>query len=365
MKKLGILALSGALLFSGIATSCASFMGNDPYSIENVASVLNPDGSTTVTIEFTEGADVPDYTFTLPKGTEGNGIENITSKLDENGERIIVTINYTSPDVEDTVIYVPVIEGPGIKSLTEEYDEDGNKILVFTFTDGRPDFKVTIPKGDTGAGIKNITWNTDEATRITNVTISFDDGRDELNFVIPAPLDGVGIKEISIEPDPLTGDNIMIFIMTDDSEMKVSFPRATQWYSGSSDPNLNPALGLTGDYYFETEHLIIYQKSGDTWYEVANLGSATTSTKYKVTFNLNDRTDGGPLASFDVNDKSTYEVFSGRNFFQMGYSVPVPIRTGYTFKGWYTKSEYNVTLGAFTDMVNVFSDMNLYAHWTK
>ena len=49
-------------------------------------------------------------------------------------------------------------------------------------------------------------------------------------------------------------------------------------------------------------------------------------------------------------------------------TLPIPVRPGYTFGGWYHRAipengKPDATMGLFTDLTPVFSDLTLYAYW--
>ena len=361
MKKSAIFLLSSALLFGALGTSCSSFMGSDAYSIENVTSKLNSDGSTTVTIEFTDESDTPDYTFTIPGG---NGIKDVVAVTDLENSVVKVTIIFTDPSLKDYVVNLPIVKGPGIESITEGVDEGtGEKVMIISFTDDRPDVKFPLPQGEKGLGIKEIRSEVQE-DRTVKVEIEFDDGN-ITNLTIPAPLDGVGIKTISVEVDVETGKNKLIFELSDGTRQEVLVDRATVWYSGTDDPNTIPDLGFNGDFYFESIHYIIYKKTSGVWMEIANLGSASISVKHTVTFDLNDRYDGGGRAQFVSGYKNEYSIPDGRYFAALGYEMPLATRAGYKFNGWYRTANINSTSGAFTDTTPIFRSDKLFANWIK
>ena len=80
-----------------------------------------------------------------------------------------------------------------------------------------------------------------------------------------------------------------------------------------------------------------------------------TANKYTVTFNAN----GG---SVDTDSKSvTYDSAYG--------TLPTPIMTGYTFRGWWTEPDYTASSDSGTQItsastVSILGEQMLYAHWT-
>lgn len=357
MKLKGIILLTGALL-TGTITSCG-FFGDESYSIKNVESVLNDNGSTTVTIQFTDGADMPDYTFTIP---QSNGIKDVKAEHDAANEKVVITISFTEASVEDYIIEVPIISGNGISEITEKKDKQtGETKMVISFTDGRPDVEITIPNGERGVGIKSITPTYNE-DRTVLLTIEFDDGVIQ-EVLIPAPLDGVGIAFISSSIDPATGKTKIVFSLTDGSSQEIFVERAATWHSGYYNPNNIEEFGYVGDFYFEKTHYMIYEKTTNGWELIANLGESTSVKKRIVTFNLND--EDGIHADFVEGSLKSYEILEGRNFISTGIEMPLATREGYKFNGWYTSSIVGPTTGLFTDLTPVFSDIQLWANWIK
>ncbi|MBS7286012.1 MAG: InlB B-repeat-containing protein [Kiritimatiellae bacterium] len=99
-------------------------------------------------------------------------------------------------------------------------------------------------------------------------------------------------------------------------------------------------------------------KSGGTKFEASSTVSITseqtlyarwTAKTYTVTFNAND----GSVSptSKEVTYASTYG------------DLPIPMRTGYTFDGWYTSASGGTKIEA-SSTVSITSAQTLHAHWT-
>jgi uncharacterized repeat protein (TIGR02543 family) len=78
--------------------------------------------------------------------------------------------------------------------------------------------------------------------------------------------------------------------------------------------------------------------------------SETPVTTYKVTFNPN----GGSVTP------TSKTVTVGNKYGEL----PTPTRSNYTYKGWYTEKSGGTKIISST-IVNINSDITLYAHWTK
>ena len=93
-------------------------------------------------------------------------------------------------------------------------------------------------------------------------------------------------------------------------------------------------------------------ENGNWWINGVDTGKpAINLDYYTVTLNL----DGGYFE--DPSTPTTYEVKEGHYI----ENLPVPIKDGYEFLGWYTSSD--ATAGLFTSTTPVYSDFNLIARY--
>ena len=105
-------------------------------SITNIESMYDEEsGMTTVTITTNDGEA---HEFELPKGRDGNGVANVSQTKEENGD-IVITITYTDPSVEPSIITLPYRngeDGTGIQSIVGGVSTDGESyFLLITYTD--------------------------------------------------------------------------------------------------------------------------------------------------------------------------------------------------------------------------------------
>ena len=137
---------------------------------------------------------------------------------------------------------------------------------------------------------------------------------------------------------------------------QLKFERPAKWENGSKKPDDD--YGENGDYFFDTKHGKIYCKSGGIWAEAVDFNIE----KYTVIFDLNDDVD--TPASMPTS-ASIFKVERGSYFSADGNGdIPIPVRAGYEFGGWYAKKHVNeLTMSPFTDFTPVFSDLTLYARW--
>ncbi|MDY3209412.1 MAG: InlB B-repeat-containing protein [Candidatus Enterosoma sp.] len=121
----------------------------------------------------------------------------------------------------------------------------------------------------------------------------------------------------------------------------------------------NAEAGIPGDFYFDIENLVRYQKKASGWSVLVDFNDSLTR-KYNVEF----KTNGGQFASSTFTGTTTIE--RGHCFYADGRQVPLVVRQGFIFDGWYTTKNPDPTIhGRFTDLTNVYSDRTLYANWIQ
>ena len=121
----------------------------------------------------------------------------------------------------------------------------------------------------------------------------------------------------------------------------------------------NAETGIPGDFYFDIENLVRYQKKASGWSVLVDFNDSLTR-KYNVEF----KTNGGQFASSTFTGSTTIE--RGHCFYADGRQVPLVVRQGFIFDGWYTTKNPDPTIhGRFTDLTNVYSDRTLYANWIQ
>ena len=129
------------------------------------------------------------------------------------------------------------------------------------------------------------------------------------------------------------------------------------WLSGNGAPNAE--TGIPGDFYFDIENLVRYQNKASGWSILVDFNDSLTR-KYNVEF----KTNGGQFASSTFTGSTTIE--RGHCFYANGRQVPLVVRQGFIFDGWYTTKNPDPTIhGRFTDLTNVYSDRTLYANWIQ
>lgn len=372
-----VLALSSVLLLGSFASSC-SFFGSDEYTIssfvhEDIKDENNNVIGQKITIEFGANSTLPTYTFTL---SDGAGIKNIeVGNFNEATNEVELIITYNDDHQTKKTILMPLIKGEdgkngkGIKSLTEGQDEEGNPIIIIEFDDETPSISFPLQKGEDGDGVVAIDYET-LPNGVTVVTFYRDINKEHPLGTIQIPAaKSIDYVEV-IYDDTSNSYQMVIYYNNGESSEPMDIGSVTKWFTGTYDPNSETIadFGNIGDFYFNTNKFIIYQKvsvAGTKWKVVANLGSTPAVNKtYTVSFNLSEPSDA--TASFNYGEESSYEIKAGYNFYSEGYELPLPTCTnGYSFAGWYTSRKYNVNLGSFTDLTVVNSDTNLWARWVK
>ena len=346
-------------------SSCSSFFGSDSEGIliQSISTKTLENGDIEVTISYTDEEKKP-TTFIVPRGENGEsgtGIKEVLTKQKEDGTGTVLTITYTNNAIQPTTFEVK--DGVSLSKIETLYDEETtDTYMVVHFSDGTMSEPLLLPKGEKGKDGISVLGIEQRINRDYSVTLTFlmSEG-DDVIVEIPAPIqgeDGKGIEEIISIP---RNDNYMMIITyTDGTTQELEFARPNKWFSESATPTV--ADGINGDLWYDLSHNIIYVKQSNRWVRVIDLNQITGET-YTVRFDLND--SASDMASMPVGSLLTYEIPSGHYFEASGYEIPIPIRTGYTFKGWYTVKNPTVVHGAFTDLTAVFSDITLYAKWEK
>jgi uncharacterized repeat protein (TIGR02543 family) len=353
--------------FVGMSLSSCSFIkskSEDAVYIKSISTQAMDDGSTQITITYLDSAQEPTV-FTIPAGTEGNGIKDITYKTSDDKTYTDVVISYTDTTMANTEVVIP--SGVSITGVESSLDGEGNTVLTVNYSDGSKSNPITVgkgAKGDTGNGIQGIDQVINQDKSVT-LTFHFTTS-DDVKVTIPAPVKGdtgVGIEAIVSKEDDT--NYYIELVMTDGTVKDLAFTRPTNpnnWYQGSTAPAAT--LGKNGDYYFDTFHGQIYSKQNGAWTNIITFETSNSTVEYTVTFNLNDSTTAP--ASMPVGASNVYTVKRGTYFSAdvNGYgSIPIPTRTGYTFNGWYTSKIVTPTTGCFTELTPVFSNLTLYAYW--
>lgn len=359
--------LSSCLLVSSVLiSSCTSFFGDSGYLISDTSYTTDENGNIILTLTF-DDENLSPMNITIPKGNTGetgNGIDHIDNKLSEDGNNVIITIYYTNEDSMPYEITVPVIKGEtgvGIAQTEIEILDNGNQVLTITYTDGREPTVITIPRGEMGVGIDDISIEADDLNNCLVVTISFTDGRENKVFQIPYGKDGIGIDYILGSIDVDTNEYVIyVYFTGSDSpdEIRFPMPTATTWYYGSVLPSAN--IGKNGDFYFLTSNGSVYIKENDAWILYFVYGQTGSGSSEKVNHIVRLDLGGGALTQ---ERPLVYEVEHGDIISPFG--LPECTLEGYDFIGRYTDKVIDENTTHFTDYMPVLTDMTLYAQYEK
>ena len=160
MKKFKILLIL-ILSLCFLLTSCGSFFGTEDEALQiySIDSELQEDGSTKITITYSNEDKSPDVFF-IPKGDKGedgvigNGIKSIKYEPSEDGMSTTLIVEYTDSEVKDTKFTIP----NGVSVTGVEYKLDSatkNTLMYLTYSNGEKSKAITILKGSDGNGINS------------------------------------------------------------------------------------------------------------------------------------------------------------------------------------------------------------------
>ncbi len=376
LKRLALFFFSFFMLI-GIS-SCGFFnTGNEGIMIDSITSVLEEDGSTTITIYFTD-EDTDPISFTIPAGSQGEqgetgatgvGIDHIDTVEDEENRVLIITIYFTDEDMDPEVIEVPL--GTTITGIESSYDATtGITTITITLSDGTTEtFEVT--NGTDAVGIVDITTYVDEGGN-TTITIYLSDGSTK-EIYIPYVSgydgepgedgedgeDGVGISYIETT---YTDDQCIITIYLTDGtsyDVEIDLPVAgTTWYTGNGAPTIiDYPDAKSGDLYYDLTRNRIYIYDGSSWSVLFRLNQ----DDIECTVYFNATANGGAI---DGSTSPYYYCTKGETIPLS--SIPTASKEGYTFKGWYTSTQgpNDPNSGHFTDLTPVLVEyLTLYAYF--
>lgn len=370
--------ISSLFLFLSITlSSCSLFGGTDEgLMIERVESTMGENGSTLVTMYFTD-EDVEPLTFEIPRGETGEigpigatglGIKEITSRQSEDGLNTILTITFTSEDVAPQEIIVP--NGVSVADVTlKYYPDEETYTFEFTMSNGDVFETETFEKPKDGIGIANVDQTTDNEGNII-ITITYTDpsmgenGQTIITIPYKNGEDGRGIQAII---GTQSGDYYTITISFTDGTMTtldpILLPSPTVWFSGYGAPTrINEAEANEGDYYFDLANYVIYLFDGTKFNEIIDLTEANQNSEFcSLTFYSN----GGYFASDGTDNPRAVSVEYGKPI--LSSRIPLCVKDGFKFAGYYTSPEgpENPLSGKLTDLTPIYSDMSFYAYFTE
>ena len=368
MKKRILTFLCFIFMTFGLFTGCSGFIASEEsLYISNITSEVLEDGTTKVTIIY-EDEELSPTVFYIPKGEQGdkgdkgNGIYSINYETNEETGEITVTIIFTSSDMEP--VSFKLYNGVSMTGINSYVDEEtGTTYFEVEFSDGSKSEPIEVPKGEKGEDGSylidyGVVQNEEDGSQVIYFTFSTGEF---VSCTIPKPEkgeDGRGIKSIiGSEDDEYY---YVTFEYTDDSEpTTLHFSRPenpNEWHTGSGIPS--SILGKDGDFYFDVDRKDIYSKKNGVWIKIVDFDDS--ETLYTVEFNLNGENAKFPEGS---NYSNYYTIPEGTSFASNNETIPIPVREGYSFQGWYTTRTPSIVNGMFNDLTIVSGDLTLYAKW--
>lgn len=357
------------LLSIFILGGCSSFVGEESLEIASITTEQLEDGSTIITITYTD-EDVKPVEFTIPAGKVGpigNGIKDIVITKSEDGSKTFLEILYTQ---EGTLpIKVELTNGVSVVGVVEEYDEaTGKKYLVVKYSDGTQSERIELASGADGSTFAGYETSIDDDGSIA-VFIKFRSPSGEVDSVridVPKGDKGDDGRSIASIVSMVVGDEYVITVTYNDGDLlegipatkeELRFPRPTKWLTGSGIPD--NSLGIDGDFYYDTTNKDIYLKAG-IWNLEVDLDS-NGSKGNKITFDLNDH--DSDVKAYMQHSGSTY--LTTQTFYESRKDIPEPTREGYRFIGWYTRDDQSVNCTKLEDLTIITCDVIFYARWEK
>lgn len=365
-RKLLLLPFVLSIGFS--LTSCAFFDDGSGTEIKSVVPTYDDKtGNTIITITFVD-EDIQPVTFLIPRGLSGKdgvSIKDITSKMLADNKTIELTISYSDPSVQDTVLSVPVLEGKGVREVNVETDEEGNTTFQFTYTDNTKGPIIQVPKGKDGNGIESFDVSDPDSNGIMVATVKFTDGT-EKTFEIKNGKDGVSVATIEYDAEKSDDSHYVLKVTYSDTyteTITLDRPKSTIWYTGTIAPDKESAAlskANVGDFYLNRLNGYVYQLESDgTWNFLFGMKSDGTSSGEEVYHTV--FFDPGEGKINDIKGTVMSDVLEGHTLSLN--RIPLPVYDGHAFEGWYTDIN-NVNSGNFTDMVPVYSDLKLFAKYS-
>ena len=202
-------------------------------------------------------------------------IARIETELDDEGNTL-VTIHYTDEDKKPLTFTIPKGEsGNGIRQIQESQSEDGKStILTISYTaEGSKDSKVTIPNGVSVLGYRT---EVDEKTGETKLYFTFSDGKESDPIVIPQGKEGDSIQSLNASTDEM-GNTLIHIVLTSGQEFVFRVPKGEKGDSGNGIVSIDGKQG-TGEE--EGTYILTFTYSnGDT--SSVTLTLPTTSKWYQ------------------------------------------------------------------------------------
>ena len=244
--------------------------------------------------------------------------------LNDGSTQVIIT--YVDPEMKPTTFIIPKGEagqtGNGIKNITYEQSDDGGRTVVtIEFTDETVEPKViAIPNGKS---ILDIVTDVDPETLDTKLTIVYSDGSIEDPIIVPAGVqgvDGIGIQEVKQRINRDFSVTLTL-VLTNGEEVLVEIPAPVQGEDGIgikdivSVPNGDTyTMIITFDDEAETTKELEFARpnkwfsemgaptpddgiDGDLWYDLAH-----------QTISIKENGSWGEVLNFNITEPDPFSV---------------------------------------------------------
>lgn len=171
-------------------------------------------------------------------------IQNVETELDEDGNTV-VTIYYQNEDQAPLTFTIPKGEtGNGIRSIQQKQSEDGKStIITISYTDeGKADTVLTIPNGISVVGYRT---ENEESSGNTLLYFQYSDGSESDPIVIPQGKAGTSISAINASVDD-EGNTVIEVVMSDGQKFSFKVPKGQKGETGNGIVSVTGKAG-TGD----------------------------------------------------------------------------------------------------------------------
>lgn len=181
-------------------------------------------------------------------GEDGYTITDIQTRFDASTGNVIVMISTTSEENPLITFTIPQgDDGVGIENISSDISEDGNSVVItITYVENRlaPTI-ITVPivNGKDGKGITNMDVNYDENGNLVMI-VRYTDGTTQGPFTIPRGIDGddgVGIESTEVDYKSDKNNVILIIHYTDPTmeDTVINIPKGVGVESIDYMPNLS------------------------------------------------------------------------------------------------------------------------------
>ena len=208
-----------------------------------------------------------------------------------------------------------------IESVETELDENGNTVVTITYyNEDQEPLTFTIPKGNTGNGIKSIQDKQSDDGKTTVVTVSFtDEGSQDVVLNIP---NGISVVGYRTETNEETGDISLYLQYSDGNESDpIIIPKGEKGDAGTSvvsmvastDENGNTIITMNMSDGNPLTFTIPKGEKGDTGNGIASITGTTGTGDQEGTYTLTFTYTDGSESNITINLPTTAQWFQGES----------------------------------------------------